>query len=137
MLLKNDSYYDEHEKKYWEQIFNNLCSSKKIHWDYSLLLHFWRKKNLVITPNSNLVSNIGFGKDATNTKSKNSKFSKMKVNNIGKLKHPKMVMRNIEADKWTFDHHYGGKNFRFPGNWIIFPNRVLRYFYRKLKKLKI
>ena len=137
LLLKNDSYYDEHEKKYWEKIFYNLCSSKKIHWDYSLLLHFWRKKYLTITPNSNLVSNIGFDKDATNTKLKYSKFSNMKVNNIGKLKYPKMVMRNIEADKWTFDHHYTGTNLRFPYNWIFFPIRVLRYFYRKLKKLKI
>lgn len=137
LLLKNDTYCDKYEKKYWEKIFDKLCSHKKKQWDYSLLLHFWIKKYLTITPNLNLVSNIGFGKDASNTKSENSKLSKMKVNNIGKLIHLKNVERNIEADIYTFNNAFGGKNLRFPLSWILFPYRVLNYFFRNIKAISI
>jgi len=136
-LLKNESYHDKYEEKYWEKIFNKLCTNKKVHWDYSLLLHFWRKKYLTVTPNSNLVSNIGFGEDSTNTKSKYSKFSKMKVNNLERLKYLKKVERDIEADIFTFNNVFGGKNLRFPLSWILFPYQVLSYFFRNIKGMLI
>ena len=57
---------------------------------------------------------------------------------IGDLKHPKLVQRNLTADKWTFDNHFGGKYLRFPYNLIIFPYRfIVRTVIRELKKITI
>ena len=138
---KSDSWLrhtpDKIERRFWKKIFNQVRAGKIDTWDYQWAGSAWYQNGLTATPNVNLVSNIGFGINSTHTKDINHKAANIPSKEIGILKHPKMVMRNIEADKWTFDHHYGGKNLRFPYSWIIFPNRVLRYFYRKLKKLKI
>ena len=93
-----------------------------------------QKNFLTVTPNVNLVSNIGFGKDASNTLLEKDKFSKMKVYSLGKIKHPKKIERDINADRWIFDYNYGGKNLYFPYNWIVLSRRVLGFTYRKIKK---
>jgi hypothetical protein len=126
---------DKIERKYWKNIFERMFLNKIDTWDYQWVASIWYKGGLTITPNVNLVSNIGFGKDATNTKSQNDKFSRLPVNNIGDLKYPKKFQRNIEADNLTFNYHYGGKNLRFPFSWIIFPKRVLKYLISKVKTM--
>ena len=82
---------------------------------------------MTITPNINLVSNIGFGNDATHTISESSKLSKIKVDSLGKIKHPKNIERNIEADTFTFNYVFEGKNLRFPMRWVMIPIRLLNY----------
>lgn len=132
-LNSYDHFYDNKiEKKYWKKIFNNLISGEKVHWDYSLLLYFWKKKLLTVTPNVNLVSNIGFGKNASNTTNKNSKLSNMITKEIGVLKHPKIVKRHLEADIYTFDNLFDGKYMRFPLNLIVFLYRIVKYTLNKI-----
>lgn len=126
---------DKIERKYWERIFERMFLNKIDTWDYPWVASIWHKGGLTATPNVNLVSNIGFREDATNTMSKNDKFSKLPINNIGDLKYPKNIQRNIEADNWTFNYHYGGKNLRFPFSWIIFPKRVLKYLIFKVRTI--
>ena len=55
---------------------------------------------LSIMPNKNLVSNIGFGSDATHTKSKNflSNLENFKLN--FPLKHPSKIQMNVKADEF-------------------------------------
>ena len=135
IILNNKFYYDKNEQEFWEKDLYNLCKSKKIHWDYSLFFHFLKKNFLTATPNVNLVSNIGFGKDASNTLSEKDKFSKMKVYSLGKIKHPKKVMSNIDADRHVSNYNYGIRYLYFPYSWIILPLRILKYIYRKIKNL--
>ena len=124
---------DKIERNYWERIFERMLLNKIDTWDYPWVASAWYKGGLTATPNMNLISNIGFREDAVHTISKNSEFSKMPVKALGVIKHPANVFRNVEADNWTFDHHYGGKNLRFPYNWIIFPRRIFRYIFQKIK----
>jgi len=126
---------NKNERRYWERLFEKIRAGQIDTWDIPWIASVWYYGGLTATPNMNLVSNIGFREDATHTISKNSKFSKMPVKNLGMLKHPRIVERNVEADIWTFDYHYGGKNLRFPYSWIIFPSRVIGYIYRKLKSI--
>ncbi len=126
---------DKIERKYWERIFEKMFLNKIDTWDYPWVASIWHKGGLTVTPNVNLVSNIGFREDATNTMSQNDKFSRLPINNIGDLKYPKNIQRNIEADNWTFNYHYGGKNLRFPFSWIIFPKRVLKYLISKVRTI--
>jgi len=134
LIFHNKLYDEDYEQNFWEKNLYNLCKSKKIHWDSSLFFHFMKKNFLTVTPNVNLVSNIGFGKDASNTLLEKDKFSKMKVYSLGKIKHPKKIERDINADRWIFDYNYGGKNLYFPYNWIVLSRRVLGFTYRKIKK---
>lgn len=53
---------------YWETVFNNTYLTDKSHiWDFQWNLACWLQKGLSIVPNVNLVSNIGFGAEATHT----------------------------------------------------------------------
>ena len=54
--------------RYWRDRFCLTCTQDKTHvWDYQWIFACWWQRALSIYPNTNLVSNIGFGEDATHT----------------------------------------------------------------------
>jgi len=101
-------------------------------WAYPWTASIWYSGGLTATPNVNLVKNIGFGKDATHTKQKNSKLSNIPTMKLGHITHPKQVIIDKVADRFAFDNVFGGKYQRFPFNWLIFPYRVFNYIFRKI-----
>lgn len=110
---KNSSIIDlicesVHEQRYWinifESIFNNDIDDV---WDYQWLYSCWLQSGLSVLPNSNLVSNIGFGPDATHTKDKNP-LAKLPTTDIWEIKHPPFILRDRNADIYTFERYYGG-----------------------------
>lgn len=126
---------DKIERKYWKRIFDLVKAGKIDSWAYPWTASIWHTNGLVACPSVNLVSNIGFGLESTHTNNKNNKISNMPVGQIGILKHPSKIERNLEVDTWIFNNIYGGRNLRFPYNFIFFPFRVFRYIFRKIKKL--
>ena len=55
-------------RRFWRERFAAVQATEKSHvWDYQWILACWRQRALSIYPNVNLVSNIGFGDDATHT----------------------------------------------------------------------
>jgi len=60
----------------------------------------WKKKQFTILPNLNMVSNIGFGADATHTFGE-SEFANLKAYELELKTHPKDVKRDLEADDFT------------------------------------
>lgn len=100
---------DSYEHKYWEMIFDEIfLKGKPDTWDYIWTFTCWSQGGLTILPNVNLVSNIGFGKDATHTH-KESHFANMKPNEIISIKHPPFMISNLEADNYTYRKHYASK----------------------------
>lgn len=87
------------ERLYWERVFD-MTSNKEIDtWDYQLtaisFLHNW----LIATPSVNLVSNIGFGSEATHTFHKNSHAEvPIQKMDIKKITHPKTTEANKFLD---------------------------------------
>lgn len=72
-------------------------------WDYQWVFNCWVQHGLSIIPESNLISNIGFGKNATHTKNKDHEFASLPVTQIEfPLKHPPHKLVNRQAD----DHHF-------------------------------
>lgn len=128
-----DLFPDKIERYYWQNIFDQVYEGKIDSWAYPWTASIWYNGGLTVTPNSNLVSNIGFGLDATHTTNFNIEFSRTPVKNLGHIKHPKIIERNLDADKWTFYYHFGGKYLSFPFNIIAFFQRLLRFMYRILK----
>lgn len=72
-------------------------------WDFQLLCLNLMKKQLCIIPKANLISNMGFGKDATHTHNPNSADSKIP---FGKLLFPLKEPDNFEEDlQFTRDYY--------------------------------
>ena len=59
---------DKTEEAYWNRIFGRVASGELSTWDYCWISWFWMQDWVSITPAQNLVRNVGFGPDATNTR---------------------------------------------------------------------
>lgn len=102
---------DIHAVKYWSNIFEKVYSAGLNSWAYAWTFTCWRHRGLTILPNVNLVSNIGFGAEASHTKDVNSIFANMPVNEINfPLVHPTAIARNILADDFTEKIVFSGSN---------------------------
>ncbi|MCS7029576.1 MAG: glycosyltransferase family 2 protein [Bacteroidia bacterium] len=117
---------DPIERKYWEQIFDQVYQGKINTWDYQWTACVWYHWGLTATPNVNLVSNIGFGADANHTSSTDNIHANMPVFPLGKIKHPKEVTINVDSDRYTFYEHFGGKYMRFPYSLIHLHRKLAR-----------
>ncbi len=96
-----DMVGDPSEAGYWQTIFERVHRDEINTWDYQWIFANWLEGWLSITPTVNLVSNIGFGENATHTKLR-SAFSGMKTDEISfPLKHPLFMVRNATADFYT------------------------------------
>ena len=134
--LKNSPHWkslflDRTERDSWEAIFDDVHSKNFNSWDYSWTASVWYQRGLTATPNVNLVSNIGFGPSATNTRSKKSKNSNIPTVRIVNLIHPSDVLPNLQADVYVFNKHFGGTLKRFPLNVIYGSSQYLKKFHKK------
>ncbi|MEM1172101.1 MAG: methyltransferase domain-containing protein, partial [Cyanobacteria bacterium P01_H01_bin.35] len=86
--------------QYWSEIFEKNYRGFNS-WAYAWVFACWNDHGLTILPKVNLVSNIGFSREATHTSSVN-KFANMSVEEmIFPLNHPLSIIRNIQADDFT------------------------------------
>ncbi len=65
--LLQDLFCDPNTVKTWTRILQDVADGKIDTWDFQWMLTCWIQNGLTILPNVNLVSNIGFGADATHT----------------------------------------------------------------------
>jgi hypothetical protein len=107
-------------RKYWTEVFQSIKKNKIDTWDYQWVFTVWANNGLAIIPNVNLVSNVGFGLDATHTTDKNQS---VKTHEMTFRNHPSQIVVNSEADDYTFEHHYKTK---FIFEKIV--NKLKRYF---------
>lgn len=118
---------DRVERRYWEDIFDRMYAQEIDTWDYVWTNCVWRNGGLTATPNVNLVTNIGFGPEATHTSSA-SRVTDAPSQPLGKLIHPKRVKQHRRADRYVFDHHFAG--IRLRPHWKIL--RLLKSVRRRL-----
>jgi hypothetical protein len=126
---------DPLEINYWTSIFDMVHGGSRDIWDYQWNATCLMQSGLAVLPNVNLVANIGFGEDATHTKNR-SAFLELPVHDIGEIVHPPVVMRNVEADKYTFNHNFGGVEMRKATTWQNKMFRTGRRFLRPLRQLR-
>ncbi len=125
---------DKVERRYWEYIFERVQDGRVNSWAYPLMAKVWYNGGLTATPNVNLVRNIGFGEDATNTK-KHNEHESSEVSSLPfrKIIHPKIIQINKEADIYDFEWTFGGRDLRFPRSWILLPGRIFNFIFKKFK----
>jgi hypothetical protein len=88
-------------KAYWTHILDEVYAGRIDSWAYHLALSLWAEDLLTVLPKVNLVENIGFGGDATHTRSSSSRnFLQVKAKSLAlPLSHPETIERHIEADE--------------------------------------
>jgi len=94
-------------------------------WDYQWVYSIWKNQGLVISPKINLISNIGFGNDATHTVDPESIFSRMKT---GSLPFPLIRPADIKRDRASESKSYD----------LVYPplsKRIVPAVKRRLKRL--
>jgi hypothetical protein len=126
---------DKVERRYWEKVFDQVYAGGIDTWDYPWTACVWKHAGLTVTPIVNLVSNIGFGADATHTFDPNAHQANLPVAELSSFVHPEAVVQDIVADRYVFDHTFGGRNIRFPRILYYFPRRIVGRIYRFLKKV--
>lgn len=127
------AFEDPVERRYWSGIWQRLMVEGKPNtWDYHWTFTCLANSGLTALPNRNLVNNVGFGEDATHTTGASIKTSISE--GIDPNQHPTFLLRDAAADRYTFDHVFGGKWQRFPLSFLRLPKRAFGYCIRSLNK---
>lgn len=85
------------ERQVWGEFFDHVRAGTVDTWDAQATLHAWRTGALTAIPRTNLVSNIGFGADSTNTRSETSVTPPVRALEWP-LVHPREVRRDAALD---------------------------------------
>jgi hypothetical protein len=97
----SDMLEDPNELQFWTEVFDKCHRGEIDTWDYQWVFACWLRSALSIVPNVNLISNIGFGAQATHTtgvgKLANLATEAMKF----PLEHPAIQIRDSRADRAT------------------------------------
>lgn len=106
-LKKINRYFPEKNiQNKWLEIFFRMNRKQIDTWDYQWNYAIWNAGGKVITPNVNLISNIGFGAGATHTTETESKFANMKTGSLHDLVRPTGTAIDHRADLQTFSYCY-------------------------------
>jgi hypothetical protein len=105
-----DTLGSEAAAHYWSRIFDRAYAGEIDSWGYPWTFSCWARRGLSCLPQGNLVTNIGFGEAATHTTDAGSKGANVPVTPMPfPLCHPPCVHRHLEADHFTFESHFGGR----------------------------
>jgi FkbM family methyltransferase len=124
--MKDISFSDS-EIAYWGNIFDYFKINQNSTWDYQWLFTLWKYKGVSITPNVNLVSNIGFGNNGTHTLDPLNPYSRLPTFRIE-------IPLSYPSDKIIISYHLDSQISRhFFGIQKISKHTLMNKFYRKVK----
>ncbi len=99
-FLKN-IWPEEKDASYWQKIFDSAFEQKVNSWGYRWTYSCWKNRGLSILPCTNLVTNIGFGANATHTIDSNSPWIRPNGKMEFPIKHPSEKVIDYNADLKT------------------------------------
>lgn len=111
---------------------NTFFERKMDTWDTQWFLTVLFNKGLAITPNINLVRNIGYGKGATHTKSEPRWFSTMVYGSIPEIVHPETIALDHAADEYSKATVFRFNPLFFMVKKIIKNNSLLHHLYKRI-----
>lgn len=101
------------EKMYWRKKIKKGQLEKKSIWDYQWYYAIWKNKGIGITPNVNLIKNIGFRNNASHNFLYDTAREPLTVSPIlFPLIHPIKKVDRV-ADKYTYENAYSHSIARF------------------------
>lgn len=123
---RSKHFYDAHSERYWLFYFDRVYK-KAGTWDYQWTYAVMKNKGYCIIPNANLISNIGFGNQATHAEKKTDPVANLPVESLGPIIHPKAIYIDEDADLFTIR-----EAFPTPG----LPTRIINKIKGTIKKLR-
>lgn len=94
--------------RYWKHIFDHVYAGDIDSWAYIWQYSIWLQAGLSITPEANLVSNIGFGNNATHTHDADAHVDASTQPLNFPLRHPPFIIRHRTADRFIQSQHLQG-----------------------------
>jgi len=92
---------DARAAEHWATKFEGAFRAAGLidYWDYQWLFATWVQGGLCVMPNLNLISNIGFGEEATHTTWAENKWANLPLEEMPfPLRHPSSIARDEQAD---------------------------------------
>ncbi len=100
---------DRRAVAYWTKIFDATHADANTSWAYRWTFACWINSTLSVLPRVNLVSNIGFGEQATHTNLHQSPLARLPTFGMQlPLAHPPFVLRDAAADERTERNLFSG-----------------------------
>jgi hypothetical protein len=93
-------FKDPESREFWLGMFEKTARGEIDTWDFQWILSIWNQGGLTVQPEANLVTNIGFGPDATHTRGQ-SRVASLPVGAIGRLRHPSSLEVDQAADDFS------------------------------------
>lgn len=95
------------EAAYWRRIFERAYRGEFDAWDYQWVFTNWVEGRSSVVPNANMITNIGFNKQATHTKGVSDLANLPRSATLFPLKHPIGKFNNLKADEFSFRKCFG------------------------------
>jgi hypothetical protein len=102
------------ERSVWSGLLDRVKNGEIDTWDYQWTACAWYHAGLTATPNVNLVTNLGFGPDATHTVTTGDQEGVPSLP-LGGLTHPSVIKQDRVADLFVFNQQFGGLD--HPSRW--------------------
>jgi hypothetical protein len=93
-------FAEKESQQYWNFHFRRMYRGSDT-WDYQWAYAIFKADGLCITPNVNLISNIGFGAAATHATETNSPVANLPTHEITRITHPAQLAADQAADYYT------------------------------------
>lgn len=98
--LLSENLHTRPARRYWKYALNGVYKEVIDTWDIQLTYHLFKTGQVSVIPSRNLVSNIGFGPDATHTKDSKSDLANLATFDIDfPLVHPSTHETHLPYDK--------------------------------------
>jgi hypothetical protein len=116
------------EQKHWMSLLDQMYADPQVidTWDYQWLYTCWSQGGLSITPNHNLMSNIGFNREDSAHTAKDDPRSKLPTSNIWEISHPQFILRNKVADNNTYNNIWHDSLLKKLQRRIFLVNKLLK-----------
>jgi acetyltransferase-like isoleucine patch superfamily enzyme len=114
-IVIRNAFENKDIRDFWEETLNNhIILNVESTWDYQWFFSIWKANGVTILPGKNLVSNIGFGMDATHTKNENHHLSaNAKYQAQLPLRHPQSRMIISKNEIQNFHNFFKKKESKF------------------------
>ncbi len=100
-------FHDDIQLDYWTSTLQNVYDGQIDTWDYQWQFVCWVQNGAVAQPNTNLVTNIGYGPEATHT-TQPSAMLMIESKELPQINHPQELISDRDADVFSFYTYFEG-----------------------------
>ncbi|MFD1142283.1 nucleotide-diphospho-sugar transferase [Larkinella insperata] len=96
-----DLFTDQKVQQFWTEAFDGVYAGQIDTWDYQWCYTIWTSGGICVCPNQNLISNIGFGQDATHTKEDTESTGNQPLQTLTEIVHPRFLIESRRATEYS------------------------------------